>query len=76
MKSWNIGYGLRRDFLAVIAITLTLGAAPALRQASSPRPPANGLSQMQRAIKGAGTTIELGTNSGGAGAHDQDFTAY
>jgi methyl-accepting chemotaxis protein len=51
-------------------------AAPALRQPPAPRPPALGLSQMQRAIKAAGTTIELDTNSGGADAHDQDFKVY
>jgi methyl-accepting chemotaxis protein len=50
--------------------------APALRKAPHPRSATAGLAPMQRAIKGAGTTIELDTNSGGADAHDQDFTVY
>jgi methyl-accepting chemotaxis protein len=48
---------------------------PAVRKAR-PRVATVGLAQMQRAIKGAGTTIELDANSGGADAHDQDFTVY
>jgi len=49
-------------------------AAP--RKALSPRTATMGLTQMHRAIKGAGTSIELDTNSGGSDAHDRDFTSY
>ena len=34
------------------------------------------LSQMQRAIKGTGASIELDTNNGGADSHDREFTTY
>ena len=50
-------------------------AAPS-RNALSPRSTSVGLTQMHRAIKGAGTSIELDTNSGGADAHDREFTSY
>jgi len=46
------------------------------RNALSPRSTSAGLTQMHRAIKGAGTSIELDTNSGGADAHDREFTTY
>jgi len=43
---------------------------------AGPRATAAALAQMHRAIKGVGTNIELGANSGGADARDRDFTAY
>jgi methyl-accepting chemotaxis protein len=54
--------------------------APARPVASSsrsagPRSTSVALSQMQRAIQGEGTSIELDTNNGGADARDRDFTA-
>ncbi len=54
----------------------TRSAGGASRKALSPRSIAVGLTQMHRAIKGAGTNIELDANSGGADAHDREFTSY
>jgi methyl-accepting chemotaxis protein len=51
-------------------------AAVASRKALSPRSTTMGLTQMHRAIKGAGTSIELDTNSGGADTQDREFTSY
>lgn len=34
------------------------------------------LSQMQHAIRGAGTSIDLDSNSGGSDARDREFTSY
>ena len=51
-------------------------ASMAARKALTPRSSSAGLTQMHRAIKGAGTSIELDTNSGGADAHDREFTSY
>jgi methyl-accepting chemotaxis protein len=37
---------------------------------------ATGLTQLHRAVKGAGTSIELGSNTGNADSRDHDFTNY
>jgi methyl-accepting chemotaxis protein len=50
--------------------------AAAPHGAAVPRPAAVGLSQLNRAVTGGGTTIELDANSGGADSRDRDFTAY
>jgi methyl-accepting chemotaxis protein len=50
--------------------------AAAAPRSAGPRSTAAGLSQMQRAIRGDGTSIELDANNGGADSHDRDFTAY
>jgi methyl-accepting chemotaxis protein len=48
---------------------------PAARRSSETRSTA-ALSKLSRAVKTGGPSIELDTNSGGADAHDRDFTAY
>jgi methyl-accepting chemotaxis protein len=54
----------------------TRGRTASARRAPAVKSTALVLSRMQNAIKGAGTTIELDANSGGADGHDREFISY
>jgi methyl-accepting chemotaxis protein len=56
--------------------TRTRTAAVPARKALSPRSTTVGLTQMHRAIKGAGTSIELDADLGGPDTRDREFTSY
>ncbi len=47
-----------------------------LKKSSASRTSSTSLSQLQRAVKGAGTSIELDSNNGVADTLDHDFTTY
>jgi methyl-accepting chemotaxis protein len=64
-----------------VAAAQSRRAAPArpgagARKAVASRSTVTSLSNLQRAVKGAGTTIDLDASSGGADVHDRDFAAY
>lgn len=50
--------------------------AVAAPKKSDARPTATGLSKLNRAIQGSGTSIDLDTNTGSADARDRDFSTY
>jgi methyl-accepting chemotaxis protein len=49
---------------------------PPLQRAKSPRAATAGLANMQRAVKAAGPSIELDSNTGSADSRDEEFAAY
>jgi methyl-accepting chemotaxis protein len=49
---------------------------PPVPRAKTPRPASAGLANMQRAVKAAGPSIELDSNTGSADSRDQEFAAY
>jgi methyl-accepting chemotaxis protein len=51
-------------------------AVPPHKMSGSQSSTTVGLSRLQHAVKNGGPSIELDTNSGGADAHDRDFTSY
>jgi methyl-accepting chemotaxis protein len=56
-------------------------AAPVRHAAAAPkkvdgRSTTAGLSRMNRAVQGGGTSIDLDANTGGADAHDREFSTY
>jgi methyl-accepting chemotaxis protein len=67
--------GETQQFAAAQARRNTRTYSAAARKAPATKSTALVLSQMQRAIKGGGTTIELDTSSG-SDAHDREFTTY
>ena len=67
--------GETQQFAAVPARRNIRTQSGTARRAPAPKSTALVLSQMHRAIKGGGTTIELDTSSG-SDAHDREFTTY
>ena len=62
--------------LAACACAFAQTRPGAVSKTAGPRATAAGLSQMHRAIRGGGTSIELDNNHGSADARDRDFTSY
>ena len=49
---------------------------PALQHATNPHSATTGLANMQRAVKPAGPSIDLGSNTGDADSRDREFSPY